>query len=1653
MKPKRHFFGLPLFPVATIRYGAPVFAGLTILISGLGAGTSTAAIYGGSSSNSPSAPQPGTAPVGGTAPDATATVRANALEALARTQQAVGAAKALQDAARAAAANSNNAGPNPNNPSQNLPDVPNGLVSGGLQIAPGATTGSNLWQGAELPTEAIANGLSTVTVRQTAQQALLTWQTFNVGKNTTLKFDQSNTGAAASQSIAFNKIVDPTANPTQILGQIQAQGQVYIINPNGIIFGGSSQINVSNLTASSLPINDNLVARGLLNNPTQEFLFNGLGHTGKIGDVTVNAGARLTTPVSADGNGGRIALIGANVTNNGTLTSPNGQVILAAGLQVGIAAHASTDPSLRGLDIYVGAVTDPASALSPYAGTATNNGIIDIPRASTILTGKTVNQNGVIASTTSVALNGRIDLLANYDAVSNNGYNSSNPTTGNPFLYRATGHVSLGENSVTRILPELESEATVIGTELALRSQINIQGKTVHFGDGSIILAPNAIANVLAGNWNHVPSSVLPTSTFISNGGQIYLDSGALINLAGTVDATASVTQNLITLELRGSELSVAPVQRDGELRGQTITVDLGKTGYYEGRFWVGTPLADLTGYVGLVQRNVGQLTTAGGTLNLSAGGSVVIQDGATVDVSGGWTNFTGGMVYTTQIISGGRLVDISEARPDEIYGGIFNPTITIDRGTWGANETFSVGILPNGPRYLAGYTGGAAGGTLGITSPSLALDGNLLGNTVAGENQIRNSTTTSNLPPAATLNIRLQAQRLNGSTLFTYYPTPPSIIFEDDVEQTAVADFTTDANGNPAALPSERASTVYLSPEKLASSGFGNFSISNPEGNITVPVGTDLDLGPGSSITLTSSNITVAGNITAAGGSLNFNVHNISPYLAAVEDASGNGQTLPPNPSLGKFTLLEGATISTAGVALDERTSPGASPASIDGGAINIRAWSADLAAGSTIDVSGGFIVPGSGKVTYGHGGSLAIRTGQDIVQTAVLGGSLNLGSTLLGYSGTKGASLSIQSQTIQIGGTTPSGNILHLTPDFFNQGGFGSFTLTGLASQGSNPALLVTDGTIIEPVVKKLEVLSGGPANPALTVNVVDEPVAAYRQAASISLIGQAPSGAVVGEGAVIRTDPKGSISVTGQTVSILGSLIAQGGTITVGGSNSTTTVFGPSSQPLVTTHIGADAVLSTAGTVLLVPDPNGLRRGTVLNGGTITLRGNIAALDGAVIDASGTSAILDLAPGLVSPTSGTAYASSPLPHGLQTVPTRIDSNGGVINLNGGELLASDATLLANAGGPTALGGTLVVSSGIYNPFGALNPSDVNLTVTQSGPLVTGSGNIGSAQTSGGRFAADTFANGGFDSLTLNGVVSFSGDVTIDARGELNLASGGFLSANSQVNLSAGHVALGLPLQSASLPEDASRSPFNPLTFTPTYGSGDVSISASLIDVGTVSLRQIGNLTLAADNGDIRGSGSLHMAGNLTLRAGQIYPTTASTLSFVAYNYAGNPGTIRVEASGTRQLPWSAGGTLNLNAAVIQQNGTLRAPFGTINLGWDGTGTAPIDLITGAAKPVTNSLTLGSASVTSVSGVDPLTGKGLVLPYGYTPDGETWIDPRGVDITTSGPPAKAVNLSAASLVTETGSNIDLRGGGDLYAYRFVPDIGDRSHENRSGE
>ncbi|MCS0581016.1 YDG domain-containing protein [Massilia pinisoli] len=147
------------------------------------------------------------------------------------------------------------------------------------------------------------------TVTQSTQNLSLTWQSFDTNASESVNFVQPSAG-----SIAVNRILD--TNPTQFLGKLNANGQVYLINPNGVLFGEGAQVNVGGLVASTLDVADSA-----LNGAARQF--SGAG-TGAI----VNRGSITAAP------GGYVAFVGNTVSNRGAIAAPAGTVALGAGSDV-----------------------------------------------------------------------------------------------------------------------------------------------------------------------------------------------------------------------------------------------------------------------------------------------------------------------------------------------------------------------------------------------------------------------------------------------------------------------------------------------------------------------------------------------------------------------------------------------------------------------------------------------------------------------------------------------------------------------------------------------------------------------------------------------------------------------------------------------------------------------------------------------------------------------------------------------------------------------------------------------------------------------------------------------------------------------------------------------------------------------------------------------------------------------------------------------------------------------------------------------------------------------------------------------------------------------------------------------------------------------
>src|SRR5581483_2293119 len=90
---------------------------------------------------------------------------------------------------------------------------------------------------------------STTQIDQSTDKAIINWQGFSIDGGQTVRFQQPNVN-----SITLNRVVG--ADPSVILGQLLANGRIFLINPNGILFGPGSRVNVGGLLASTLNISD-----------------------------------------------------------------------------------------------------------------------------------------------------------------------------------------------------------------------------------------------------------------------------------------------------------------------------------------------------------------------------------------------------------------------------------------------------------------------------------------------------------------------------------------------------------------------------------------------------------------------------------------------------------------------------------------------------------------------------------------------------------------------------------------------------------------------------------------------------------------------------------------------------------------------------------------------------------------------------------------------------------------------------------------------------------------------------------------------------------------------------------------------------------------------------------------------------------------------------------------------------------------------------------------------------------------------------------------------------------------------------------------------------------------------------------------------------
>ncbi|MDD2308233.1 MAG: filamentous hemagglutinin N-terminal domain-containing protein [Desulfuromonadaceae bacterium] len=291
-------------------------------------------------------------------------------------------------------------------------------LSAALLLAAGSASalpsGSQVMNG----TAGITTSGSSMTITNSAG-AIINWQGFSIANGETTRFIQPS-----ALSAVLNRVTG--GDPSKILGTLQSNGKVLLINPSGIIFGAGARVDVNGLIASTLDITN------------QDFLAGKMKFTAGAAAGKVENQGVITTP-----SGGTVYLIAADVNNSGVITAPNGDVLLAAGKEVLLVD--SANPEI-------------AMVVSAPEGETINLGTIVADAGRVGMYGSIVRQKGRISADSAVQEGGKIFL-------------------------RATKSIELADTSVTSadganggtIIAKTEENGEISGT-LTARGMLSAQG-------------------------------------------------------------------------------------------------------------------------------------------------------------------------------------------------------------------------------------------------------------------------------------------------------------------------------------------------------------------------------------------------------------------------------------------------------------------------------------------------------------------------------------------------------------------------------------------------------------------------------------------------------------------------------------------------------------------------------------------------------------------------------------------------------------------------------------------------------------------------------------------------------------------------------------------------------------------------------------------------------------------------------------------------------------------------------------------------------------------------------------------------------------------------------------------------------------------------
>jgi len=428
----------------------------------------------------------------------------------------------------------------------------------GWSAVQAAPSGGTIAAGNGTGTIQVSPDQKQVSINQQTQKLVIDWNRFNIDVGESVTFNQP--GASA---IALNKVNG--LSPSSILGKLDANGQVFLVNPNGIVFGRGAEVNVGGLVASTKQISD------------ADFKAGNYHYTGSSNASVLNNG------VITARDRGYVALLGAQVNNQGEIHARLGRVALGAGGEFTLSFDGSSLLNLR--------VTDTA-----LAALAENSGILKADGGLVLMTARTagaalqtvVNNQGVIEAKTLQGQKGRIELIGGTDigdvvvagkldasALGSAGDGGSVLVTGRDVKVSlgtevdtraengSTGSWDIRSRSIKVGAYGVDSDATVYAETLSKNlNTTSIDMRSTLFGD--IVLE----APIVWSSGNAL--TLLADNNLVANGSLTAVGQGAKLTLSAFNDLTVN---NKISMTGGGAELVMD--SKGGYVLGDSAAVTL----------------------------------------------------------------------------------------------------------------------------------------------------------------------------------------------------------------------------------------------------------------------------------------------------------------------------------------------------------------------------------------------------------------------------------------------------------------------------------------------------------------------------------------------------------------------------------------------------------------------------------------------------------------------------------------------------------------------------------------------------------------------------------------------------------------------------------------------------------------------------------------------------------------------------------------------------------------------------------------------------------------------------------------------------------------------------------------------------------------------